>query len=192
MLLFLFVIIFRGSSAPSDMTGLTLYRGHVGTFMIKRHKLQICHHFIFVFSLYFFYHSCCRIKAGSVSTVKSFNFKVWYWRLYWSRSTKDPVDSHHWFVVEVLPSLVFRNLNPQRARNSHLGLCHTVSQTGLFLDAVSSFFERNGSKAQFYQERMRIILSWFYLLSTSGFSGVEKISLVYSTGKSLHRLSTTI
>lgn len=120
MLLFLFVIIFRGSSVPSDMTGLTLYRGHVGTFMIKRHELQICHHFIFVFSLYFFYHSCCRIKAGSVSTVKSFNFKVWYWRLYWSRSTKDPVDSHHWFVVEVLPSQVFRNLNPERARNSHI------------------------------------------------------------------------
>ena len=102
------------------MTGLTLYRGHVGTFMIKRHELQICHHFILVFSLYFFYHSCCRIKAGSVSTVKSFNFKVWYWRLYWSRSTKDPVDSHHWFVVEVLPSQVFRNLNPERARNSHI------------------------------------------------------------------------
>ena len=120
MLLFLFVIIFRGSSVPSDMTGLTLYRGHVGTFMIKRHKLQICHHFIFVFSLYFFYHSCCRIKAGSVSTVKSFNFKVWYWRLYWSRSTRDPVDSHHRFVVEVLPSQVFRNLNPERARNSHI------------------------------------------------------------------------
>ena len=37
-------------------------------------------------------------------------------------------------------------------------------------------------EAQFYQERMRVILSWFYLLSTSGFSGVEKISLVYSTG----------
>ena len=156
MLLFLFVIIFRGSSVPSDMTGLTLYRGHVGTFMIKRHELQICHHFIFVFSLYFFYHSCCRIKAGSVSTVKSFNFKVWYWRLYWSRSTKDPVDSHHWFVFEVLPSQVFRNLNPVRARNSHIRplSCGFTDQfifkytLELFWAKwkLRSFYERNRSK----------------------------------------------
>lgn len=156
MLLFLFVIIFRGSSVPSDMTGLTLYRGHVGTFMIKRHELQICHHFIFVFSLYFFYHSCCRIKAGSVSTVKSFNFKVWYWRLYWSRSTKDPVDSHHWFVVEVLPSQVFRNLNPVRARNSHIRpLSCGLTDQFIFKYTLElfwakwklrSFYERNRSK----------------------------------------------
>ena len=156
MLLFLFVIIFRGSSVPSDMTGLTLYRGHVGTFMIKRHELQICRHFIFVFSLYFFYHSCCRIKAGSVSTVKSFNFKVWYWRLYWSRSTKDPVDSHHWFVFEVLPSQVFRNLNPVRARNSHIRplSCGFTDQfifkytLELFWAKwkLRSFYERNRSK----------------------------------------------
>ena len=32
----------------------------------------------------------------------------------------------------------------------------------------------------------------FYMLSTSGLSGVEKVSRVHSTGKSLDRLSTTI
>ena len=118
MLLFLFVIIFRGSSAPSD--GLTLCRGRVGTFKIKRHKLQICYHFSYFCFLWIFllwYHSSCCIKDRF--TVRSFNFKVWYWRLYWSRSTKDPVDSH-WFVVVVLPSQVFRNLNPERAPNSYI------------------------------------------------------------------------
>ena len=35
-------------------------------------------------------------------------------------------------------------------------------------------------------------LAMFYLLSTSSLSGVEKISRVHSTGKSLDRLSTTI
>ena len=155
MLLFLFVIIFRGSSAPSDMTGLTLYRGRVGTFMIKRHELQICHHFIFVFFLYFFLSLFLPYK-GSVSTVKSFNFKVWYWRLYWSRSTKDLVDSHHWFVFEVLPSQVFRNLNPVRARNSHIRplSCGFTDQfifkytLELFWAKwkLRSFYERNRSK----------------------------------------------
>ena len=32
--------------------------------------------------------------------------QIWYWRFYWSRSTKDPTDPH-WFVVVVLPSQVF-------------------------------------------------------------------------------------
>ena len=101
--------------------------------------------FYLCFLCIFFYHSSCRIK--DVSTVRSFNFKVWYWRLYWSRSTKDPVDSHHWFVVEVLPSQVFRNLNRSEDATPILGLCHAVSRTGLFLDAIWSFFGRNGSSA---------------------------------------------
>ena len=55
------------------------------------------HHFIFVFFLYFFYHSFCRKDQFTVLSLKfgtqDFN---------WSRSTKDPVDPH-WFVVVVLP-----------------------------------------------------------------------------------------
>ena len=89
--------------------------------MTKRRELQICHHFIFVFSLYFFYHSSCRIKDQfTVRPVLILKFGI--------EDFIDPVDSHHWFVVEVL------------TRSDHatpiLGLCHAVSRTGLFLDAV--------------------------------------------------------
>ena len=55
------------------------------------------HHFIFVFFLYFFYHSSCRKDQFTVLSLKfgtqDFN---------WSRSTKDPAEPH-WFVVVVLP-----------------------------------------------------------------------------------------
>ena len=55
------------------------------------------HHFIFVFFLYFFYHSSCRKDQFIVLSLKfgtqDFN---------WSRSTKDPAEPH-WFVVVVLP-----------------------------------------------------------------------------------------
>ena len=59
---------------------------------------------IFVFFIYFFYHSSCHKDQFTVS------FKTWYSRFYRSRSTheknKDPAEPH-WFVVVVLPSQVY-------------------------------------------------------------------------------------
>ena len=42
-------------------------------------------------------------------SVYGFNFKIWYWRFNWFRSTKDLTDPQ-WFVVVVLPSKGFRSL----------------------------------------------------------------------------------
>ena len=61
-----------------------------------KYRANIIHHFIFVFFIYFFYHSSCRKDQ----------FNVLNSRFYWSRSTKNPANPH-WFVVVVLPSQVF-------------------------------------------------------------------------------------
>ena len=55
---------------------------------------SVIHHFIFVFFIYLFFPSLFL----SWGLVYFFNFKIWYWRFYWARSTKDPADPH-WFVV---------------------------------------------------------------------------------------------
>ena len=61
-----------------------------------KYRANIIHHFIFVFFIYFFYHSSCR--KDQFNDLNS--------RFYWSRSTKNPANPH-WFVVVVLPSQVF-------------------------------------------------------------------------------------
>ena len=130
MLLFLFVIIFRGSSAPSDMTGLTLYRRHVGTFMIKRHELQICHHFIFVLFLYFFLSLFLPYK-GLVSTVKVLILKF---------GIEDFIDPGLLKIrLTLITGLSLRfclhkclgTLTWSEHATPILGLCHAVSPTGL-------------------------------------------------------------
>ena len=61
----------------------------------------IIHHLIFVFFLYFFYHSSCRKDQFTVS-----NLKFGTQDFTDPRSTKDPADPQ-WFVVVVLTSQVF-------------------------------------------------------------------------------------
>ena len=60
---------------------------------------------------YYYYYYCCFLYLFFSSLFRLLelvycsNFKIWYWRFYWSISAKDPADSH-WFVVVVLPSQV--------------------------------------------------------------------------------------
>ena len=61
----------------------------------------IIHQLIFVFFIYFFYHSSCRKDQFTVS-----NLKFGTQDFTDPRSTKDPAD-RQWFVVVVLTSQVF-------------------------------------------------------------------------------------
>ena len=77
--------------------------------------------------------------------------QIWYWKFYWSRSTKDPTDPH-WFVVVVLPSQVFLK------QICSLKICRKYAVKTEELAEVY-FFQSCGSPLQLSTD-LRIFLQW--------------------------------
>ena len=77
--------------------------------------------------------------------------QIWYWRFYWSRSTKDPTDPH-WFFVVVLPSQVFLK------QICSLQICRKYAVKTEELAEVY-FFQSYGSPLQLSTD-LRIFLQW--------------------------------
>ena len=75
------------------------------------------------------------ITLSAVRISLLFNLKIWCWRFYWSRSTKDPADPYWFLVVVSVPFKIYeyvvKSWTPKGLRYI-LGHCFQVTSSKIF------------------------------------------------------------